>query len=71
MSLIVWQFQTIGLIIIMTFWDLACLLRWAIQGPVALLLVCLQIMPPLSEIANFRTKYFILSKVYTDEGGIK
>ena len=26
---------------------------------------------PLPEIANFSTKYFILSKVYTDEGGIK
>ena len=25
---------------------------------------------PLPEIANFSTKYFILSKIYTDEGGI-
>ena len=29
------------------------------------------IIPPLLEIANFSTKYFILSKVYTDKGGIK
>ena len=28
-------------------------------------------IPPLPEIANFSTKYFILSKVYSDEGGIK
>ena len=28
-------------------------------------------MSPLPEIANFSTKYFILSKVYTDEGGVK
>ena len=26
---------------------------------------------PLPEVANFSIKYFILSKVYTDEGGIK
>ena len=26
---------------------------------------------PLTEIANFSTKYLELSKVYTDEGGIK
>ena len=25
----------------------------------------------LPEIANFSTEYFILSKVYTDEGGVK
>ena len=29
------------------------------------------LIAPLSEIANFSTKYFILSKVYIDEGGIK
>ena len=29
------------------------------------------IMPPLPNTANFSTKYFLLSKVYTDEGGIK
>ena len=28
-------------------------------------------MQPFLEIANFSTKYFILSKVYTDMGGIK
>ena len=27
-------------------------------------------IPHLSEIVNFRKKYFILIKVYTDEGGI-
>ena len=26
---------------------------------------------PLPEIANFISKYFMLSKVYTDEGGAK
>ena len=31
--------------------------------------ICLT--PPLPEIANFNPKYFILSKVYTDEGGMK
>ena len=30
-----------------------------------------EIIPSLSEIANFSTKYFILSKVYTNEGGMK
>ena len=29
------------------------------------------IVPPLPATANFSTKYFLLSKVYTDEGGIK
>ena len=28
-------------------------------------------IPTLPEIANFSTKCFILSKIYTDEGGIK
>ena len=28
-------------------------------------------IPPLPEMANFSTNYFILSKVYTEEGGIK
>ena len=28
-------------------------------------------VPSVPEIANFRTKYFIPSKVFTDEGGIK
>ena len=27
-------------------------------------------IPPLLNITNLRTKYFILSKVYTDEGDI-
>ena len=31
----------------------------------------LDIIPPLPKIANFSTKHFILSKVYTYEGGIK
>ena len=26
--------------------------------------------PPLSEIAIFSTKYFIVSKFYTDDGGV-
>ena len=29
------------------------------------------LIPPLTEIASFSTKYFILSKVYTDDSGIK
>ena len=29
------------------------------------------IIPPLLDITNLSTKYFILSKVYTDEDGIK
>ena len=29
------------------------------------------LIPLLPDIANFRTKYFIPSKVYNDEGGIK
>ena len=29
------------------------------------------LIPSLPEIVNFSTKYFILSKVYTDEGGIR
>ena len=29
------------------------------------------IIPSLPHITNFSTKYFILSKIYTDEGGIK
>ena len=28
-------------------------------------------IPPLSEIATLSTTYFALSKIYTDEGGIK
>ena len=28
-------------------------------------------IPPVPDIANFSMKYFILSKVYSDEGGIK
>ena len=28
------------------------------------------IIPPLSAITNFSTKYFVLSKFYTDEVGI-
>ena len=28
-------------------------------------------LPPLPDIRNFTTKYFILSKVYIDEGGMK
>ena len=28
-------------------------------------------IPPMAEIANFNKKYFTLSKIYTDEGGIK
>ena len=31
----------------------------------------LTLIPTLPHITNFRTKYFIQSKVYTDEGGIK
>ena len=27
-------------------------------------------VPPLPDFANFSTKYFILSEVYTDEGGM-
>ena len=30
-----------------------------------------EIIPPLTEIANFSRNYFILRKVYTDEGVIK
>ena len=30
----------------------------------------MSIIPPLPDIAKFSMKYFILSKVYTDEGGI-
>ena len=33
--------------------------------------MCLHFIPHLPEIANFSTKYFILSKVHTDESGIK
>ena len=29
------------------------------------------LMPPLPEMQKLSTKYFKLSKVYTDEGGIK
>ena len=29
------------------------------------------LIPPLSYIKNFRTKYVTPSKVYTDDGGIK
>ena len=31
----------------------------------------LYVIPLLTEIANFSMKYLILSKVYTNEGGIK
>ena len=33
-------------------------------------IVPLALIPALSDVANFNTKYFILSKVYTDEDGI-
>ena len=33
---------------------------------------CIGILtPPMPDIANFGTKYDLLIKVYTDEGGIK
>ena len=37
----------------------------------ALVLIYYIVIPPMSEIANFNWKYFILSKVYIDECGIK
>ena len=32
---------------------------------------CIKLSVNMPKITNFSTKYFILSKVYTDKGGIK
>ena len=44
-------------------------LKWLAPAPLFLRLGFVK--PPFPKIWNFGTKYFILSKVYTDEGGIK
>ena len=38
---------------------------------IMLLKVIVNIIPTLSDTVNFSTKYFILSKIYSYEGGIK